>query len=199
MTEIRNSPSGQLKTAGGGGGITPPAGQLDGTVLDPLVVGITESGGAELDIVGVANGTFLKRVGTTIAGTTPTSTETTNASTVVPGATVTDSQDALAGVVNDLSGSASQTLALTDAFKYVRVSFATAVSLHVPANATVAFPIGTLIVVCQSGAGALTLVADGATVLNKPASKSLVFAEQYSQVALKKVATDTWDVVGGLT
>lgn len=68
-TDIRNSPSGQLKSAGaGGGGITPPAGQIGGTALLPTVIGITESTGDELDIGQIDDGKFLKRVGLDVVG-----------------------------------------------------------------------------------------------------------------------------------
>lgn len=67
MTDIRNSPSGVLKQASGGG-IQPPAGQIDGTADDPLIVGLTESGGAELDIGSISDGQFLRRVGASILG-----------------------------------------------------------------------------------------------------------------------------------
>lgn len=90
-TDIRNSPSGKLKPAGAGGGIEPPAGQIDGTAADPLIVGLTESGGAELAIGVVADGEFLKRDGLEIVGAPAASTsdEVSNESDVT-GATVTE-------------------------------------------------------------------------------------------------------------
>ncbi len=64
-TDIRNSPSGELKPAGAGG-VNVPAGQLDGTNVDPLVVGLTDAHGDELDIGVLTTGQFLRRNGTTI-------------------------------------------------------------------------------------------------------------------------------------
>lgn len=63
---LRKGPSGPETTAGSG--ITPPAGQIDGTVTDPLIVGITLSDNTELDIGDAADGSFLRRVGTSIVG-----------------------------------------------------------------------------------------------------------------------------------
>ncbi len=91
------------------------------------------------------------------------------------------------------------TLALTDAFCYVRCSHGSACTLEVPLNATIAFPIGTLIVVVQADVGALSLTPEtGAVALNFPPSLTLAFDEQFSPVMLKKVGTNEWDVSGDL-
>lgn len=66
----RKGPNGPINTDSGGG-IVPPAGQIDGTEENPLIVGITESGGTELDIGAVGDGQFLKRVGGEVIGATP--------------------------------------------------------------------------------------------------------------------------------
>lgn len=119
-----------------------------------------------------------------------------NVSTVA-GASVSDAVDALAGPVVPKSG-AAMTLALSDDLAFVRCSHGSACTLEVPLNATVAFRVGALIVVEQTGAGSLSLVPEGAVVLNYPPSLSLIFDEQFQQVALKKVGADEWSVVGGL-
>ncbi len=70
MTDIpqRKGPSGPVNTTPGGGGIEPPAGQLDGTVTDPLVVGITDSNAVELDIGAINDNRLLARVGVSVVG-----------------------------------------------------------------------------------------------------------------------------------
>jgi hypothetical protein len=88
------------------------------------------------------------------------------------------------------------TLSLGDGF--VRRSNATACNCTIPTNAAVPFPVGTELVVEQSGVGALTILAAGGVTLNIPASRNATLAEQYSQVALKKVASDTWELLGDL-
>ncbi|AYR02932.1 minor tail protein [Gordonia phage Stultus] len=93
--------------------------------------------------------------------------------------------------------SAAYTLALTDANKAVEVTSATGVNVTVPPNSAVAFPVGTLIEVAQTGAGQLTLVA-GAGVTLRTAS-SLTTRAQWSTVTLRKRATDEWVVAGDLT
>lgn len=90
------------------------------------------------------------------------------------------------------------TLALSDSGKYVRMTKGTANNLTVPANGTVAFPVGTSIAVRQAGAGVTTLVAAGGVTLNNPGT-DLHFAKQNATCQLIKVASDTWDIVGGTT
>jgi hypothetical protein len=51
----------------------------------------------------------------------------------------------------------------------------------------------------QRGAAAVTIAAGGGVTVNKPASKTLVLAEQHSQATLRKTATDTWVLGGDLT
>lgn len=90
------------------------------------------------------------------------------------------------------------TLVLGDASSSVGVSKATAVNVTVPLNATVAYPVGTVIEVRQVGAGQVTIVATGGVTL-RAAGGALKTRVQYSAASLLKVATDTWSVQGDLT
>lgn len=89
------------------------------------------------------------------------------------------------------------TLVLTDANKAVEVTTASAVNLTIPTDASVAFPVGTVIEVDQIGAGKVTIVgATGVTVqsaVNPPTTRA-----QYSAVVLRKRGTDLWLVTGDL-
>lgn len=85
----------------------------------------------------------------------------------------------------------SATLVLADQGKVVEANKATAISLTVPDNADVAFPVGTVIRVCQTGAGALTFVADTAVTINAVGG-DLVSEGQWITFELRKRATDTW-------
>jgi len=85
--------------------------------------------------------------------------------------------------------STSGTLALgTD---IAEVTAASAATITIPTNATVAFPIGTLIEVLQAGAGAVTVAAASGVTLN-PGNTSIT--AQWKSVFLRKRATDTWVV-----
>ncbi len=88
------------------------------------------------------------------------------------------------------------TLQLSDAGKYLRLTEATQ-AVTVPANATVAFSIGTLITGIGT-ASKISFTAAGGVTVNKPATVNLATREAYSAFALKKVATNEWDLTGDL-
>jgi len=92
---------------------------------------------------------------------------------------------------------ASYTLALTDRGKLVEMNNAAANNLTVPANATVAFPIGTSILVSQLGAGQTSILPDaGVTV--RSAGGALNLASQYSMGTLVKRDTNEWYFSGDI-
>lgn len=82
------------------------------------------------------------------------------------------------------------TLVLADAGKIVEMNNAAANTLTVPPNSTVAFIIGTIIEVCQVGAG-ITSVAAGAGVTFRPTTPIAVSA-QWESLRLRKRATNEW-------
>jgi hypothetical protein len=90
------------------------------------------------------------------------------------------------------------TLALSDEGALVRMNKATANTLTVPTNASVAFPIGTSVAVRQVGAGVTTLAAAGGVTINNPGT-DLNMAKQFATALLVKVGTDEWDLIGGVT
>lgn len=92
---------------------------------------------------------------------------------------------------------ASYTLILDDGINtLVRMNVASANDLTVPTNASVAFPIGTVIQIRQSNAGQTTVVASGGVTINTP--ETLKLRKQHSSAALIKVGTDEWDLTGDL-
>lgn len=95
---------------------------------------------------------------------------------------------------------ASETLALTRGGKFLSANHATvAITITVPPNSSVAFPVGTEVHVRQTGAAGVTIAAGVGVTVNQPASQTKVLAEQYAVVTLKKIATDTWALFGMLT
>lgn len=89
------------------------------------------------------------------------------------------------------------TLALTDAGLSVEMNNAAANTLTVPPNSSVAFPVGTQILITQYGAGQTTIAA-GAGVTIRQADTKLKLAKQYAQATLVKRATDEWVLSGNL-
>lgn len=86
------------------------------------------------------------------------------------------------------------TLALADVASVVEVNKATAQTTTIPTNATVAFPIGTIIELYQQGVGQITVSASGGVTLRAPGgAKSRA---QFSTISLRKRATDEWVVSG---
>ena len=92
---------------------------------------------------------------------------------------------------------ASYTLVLSDANKLVELNVATANTLTVPTNATVAFPIGTQILIAQYGAGACTVTAASGVTLRSESAK-LKTNGQYSGATLVKIADNEWYAFGNL-
>lgn len=80
------------------------------------------------------------------------------------------------------------------------VTFANAspITVTVPANASVAFPVGTQIDCIQDGAGKVTFAAAGGVTINSDSSY-LSIANRYRPVSLIKEATNVWYLVGSLT
>ena len=78
---------------------------------------------------------------------------------------------------------------------------ATAISFNIPTNASVAFPIGTVLTVLNIGAGVCTIkaVTSGTTtVLSAGAVAAQPTLAQYKSAACIKTGTDTWYVVGAI-
>lgn len=87
------------------------------------------------------------------------------------------------------------TLVLGDAGKVIEMNKASAVVLTVPANADVAFPVGTVLEVCALGAGTVTIdPAAGVTI--RSAGSLYDIAGQYGTASLRKRATNEWVLAG---
>jgi len=97
---------------------------------------------------------------------------------------------------------ATYTVVLGDAYKLVTMSVAGANDFQIPTNASVAFPIGTVINVIQIGAGQTTIkaVTSGTTTISSTGATATApkLRAQFSAASCIKVATDTWYVVGDI-
>lgn len=90
------------------------------------------------------------------------------------------------------------TLVIGDAQLYKKMSDGTGIAITVPPNSAVAFPVGTEISFEQAGAGQLTFGEGSGVTINFPSAQSLLTFEATAVVALKKVATDIWTLMGNL-
>ena len=104
------------------------------------------------------------------------------------------------GKLADVSTSAqtaSYTLVLADKNKIVEMSVASANTLTVPPNSSVAYAVGSQINILQTGAGQTTVTAGAGVTIN--AAPGLKMRTQWSYATLVKRATDTWVLVGDIS
>jgi hypothetical protein len=92
---------------------------------------------------------------------------------------------------------ASYTLVLTDQSDLVEISNASANTLTVPLNSSVAFPVGTTITILQTGAGQTTITPTGGVTIN--GTPGLKLRAQWSSATLIKRAENTWVAIGDLS
>jgi hypothetical protein len=146
-------------------------------------------GGSGSTIVGTTNQVTVNTVGNTITLSTPQDIATTSNVTF-------RSVTAFRPIVS-VTGT-SRTFALSDANTFQNCNNASSQTLTVPPNSSVAFTIGTEIEVWQQGVGQVSIAAGvGVTLLSKLSHLNL--SAQYVGATLKKIATDTWLVVGDLS
>jgi hypothetical protein len=116
-------------------------------------------------------------------------------------------QSQVTNLVTDLAGkapslailnqqTASYTLVLADRDKMVEISSGSAITLTVPADATVAFPTGTRIEILQTGTGQITVAGAGSVAVN--GTPGLRLRAQWSSAMLIKRAANTWVLIGDL-
>lgn len=89
-------------------------------------------------------------------------------------------------------------LVLGDAGKRIRMNLAGANSLVIPLHATVAFPVGAVFEVVQTGAGKTTVAGEsgGVTINSLAGNKSA--AGQHGVIRAVQVLQDTWTLDGDL-
>ncbi len=90
----------------------------------------------------------------------------------------------------------SYTLDVEDQGRVVTMSNASANAVTIPLDATEPFPIGASLLVRQIGAGVTSIAVTGGVTLQIKASLTQDIAEQYGQIVLHKVATNTWHTTG---
>ena len=94
------------------------------------------------------------------------------------------------------------TAVLADQYQVLEImNKATAIAFQIPTNASVAFPIGTVITVLNIGVGVCTISAvtpGTTTVLSAGAVAASPTLAQYKSAACIKTGTDAWYVVGAI-
>ncbi len=117
--------------------------------------------------------------------------------------TVGNGFDSAVGQITLNAQTATYTAVATDnRNKLVTMSVASANDFLIPTNASVAFPIGSVINVMQIGAGQTTIkaVTSGTTTISSTGATATTpkLRAQFSAASCVKVATDTWYVIGDI-
>jgi hypothetical protein len=85
----------------------------------------------------------------------------------------------------------------------ITMNVATANDFLIPTNASVAFPIGSVINVIQTGVGKTTIkaVTSGTTTISSTGATAAQpsLRAQFSAASCVKVATDTWYIIGDIS
>ena len=92
---------------------------------------------------------------------------------------------------------ADYTLVLTDAGKVIEINSGSSENVTIPPNSSVAFPIGTQIVVVRLGSGAV-VITEGSGVTTRSDEDKNKIKSQYSSCVLIKHETDEWYILGNL-
>jgi hypothetical protein len=109
--------------------------------------------------------------------------------------TVTGTTTTYLNVITD--STTTRTPSLTDAGAYILTTHGTGITVTLPQDSAVAFPVGTTIYFERNGAGTLTFAAGtGATVNSKDGT--LTCGDRYTTVASVKIAADTWTLIGNI-
>jgi hypothetical protein len=125
------------------------------------------------------------------------------AQTMYPSLTVANTVVFQQGIPIRQSGGNNVALALTDNGKLIYcVNTASAMNIHIPNNSSVAFPVGAEMSFLQhlTHASANTLGfsnAAGVILHSKEAANTV--ADRFTTAVLKKIATNTWFLVGNLS
>lgn len=159
-----------------------------GTVTTPLTTAgvVKTSAGGVLSSVATLANTDLTNSAITINGTS-----------VSLGGTTTVSASLDLTINAATLTSNAYTLVLTDKDDLVEMSSASANTLNIPLNASVAFAVGSQVHVLQTGAGQTTIAGISGVTVNS--ALGLKLRAQWSSVTLIKRATNTWVAIGDLS
>jgi len=111
----------------------------------------------------------------------------------------------LLGNTNAVVSGTAYTTVLADANTYIDCTSASATLITIPTNATVAYPIGTTIVVTQKAAGQVTVQVTSTDTLNsysptaagtQGAGGTALCAGQWAAVTVRKVTSTGWIAYG---
>jgi hypothetical protein len=92
----------------------------------------------------------------------------------------------------------TRTVSIVDAGKHIRCTSPAPVTITVPNNSAVAFPIGTTIHFAQAGTGPVSVVGAGGVTIDRLSTHTNATAGQHAVVQIVKHSTNGWTLFGGL-
>lgn len=221
-TDSDNNPTGEMKTGDFvfviNGTVNASFGYINNSTTNPIVIGTdnisyTEFSAGKTVVAG--NGLTEATPGTLSIDTSITATKasvdlkaplasptfTGTVTLSASGVAFTDGTQTMEGVPSRtpiIQKTASYTLsALTERDDLIEMASASAMTLTIPLNSAVAFPVGTSIDILQTSTGQVTIAGDAGVTVN--ATPGLKLRTQWSSCTLFKRATNTWVVYGDLT
>jgi len=118
--------------------------------------------------------------------------------TITIGGTTIDGTVSGATVTLNAQTGTAYTLVLADAGKKITMANAAANVLTIPANATVAFPVGTVLGVSQILAGVTSITGATGVTVNGVSAGTGAIAAQWTGVTLTQTATNIWLAEGNI-
>jgi hypothetical protein len=110
----------------------------------------------------------------------------------------TQTKQGVPSLTNIIQKTAGYTLSsLTERDSMIEVASSSGVSVTIPADSSLNFPVGTSIDILQTSTGQVTIAAAGGVTVN--ATPGLKLRTQWSSATLVKRAANTWVVMGDLT
>jgi hypothetical protein len=97
----------------------------------------------------------------------------------------------------DIAGT-SHTFALANEGQIVVSLSGSATAFTIPLNGTTPFPVGSIIGAEQHGAGVLSIQATAGVTLNGVNGATVPLTKQWGAVAVRKIATDSWVLIGAI-
>jgi hypothetical protein len=120
----------------------------------------------------------------------------TGATTTVTGA-LTATGTTILGPASIATQATARTLTLADQGKVIDMTNTSDVALTIPPNSSVAFPIGTQILVIRNSTGKVSFTPGAGVTLRSDSSKQFI-STQYSAATLMQRAADEWYLIGNL-
>jgi hypothetical protein len=182
-------------TAQAGGDVS---GTFANLILDDVVVGSTVGSASAVPIITFDNkGRITNTTSVAISGGggggSVTITDNGDGTSTVVDSGGGGSSAAALPTTNSLSVSA-YTLALSDSTNVVEYTGSSTLTLTIPTNTSVAFPIGSYVEIFLYGTGSITIAGASGVTLLKPSGARL--ATQYASAAIRKRGTNEWVVAG---